>query len=206
MKKNICFVAVVFAFLEICGFDPSQVQAQGQDGDHTINPMSFTKLDAGGNPLPDEAASWVMVRDNVTGLMWEVKQDKDGMQNYDNPNDADNTYTWYDPEDPYPGTSGDGTDIEDFIDDLNNAWFGGSSDWRLPTIKELDSIVDLSIPYPGPCINTTYFPNTQADWYWSSNTLTSYIKYAWGVYFYGGNTYYGNKYSRCYVRAVRDGQ
>jgi hypothetical protein len=36
-----------------------------------------------------------MVRDNVTGLIWEVKQDKDGTPDYANPHDADNIYTWY---------------------------------------------------------------------------------------------------------------
>ena len=66
-----------------------------------------------------------MVKDNVTGLIWEVKQAKDGVKNYDNPHDADNTYTWYDPDDSYPGTPGDGTDTEDFIDALNTAHFGG---------------------------------------------------------------------------------
>lgn len=42
----------------------------GQDGNFTINPPSYTTLDAGGNDLPDDAAAWVMVRDNVTGLIW----------------------------------------------------------------------------------------------------------------------------------------
>ncbi len=40
----------------------------GQDANYTINPFSYTKLDASGNALPDSATSWVMVRDNVTGL------------------------------------------------------------------------------------------------------------------------------------------
>jgi hypothetical protein len=47
----------------------------GQDAQYITNPQSYTKLDASGNDLPDEAASWVMVRDNVTGLIWEVKTD-----------------------------------------------------------------------------------------------------------------------------------
>ncbi|MBW2709452.1 MAG: hypothetical protein JRD04_09275 [Deltaproteobacteria bacterium] len=70
---------------------PSPGQAfYGQDANYTINPPSYTKLDG-------------MVRDNVTGLIWEVKQNKDGTKNYDNPHDADNTYTWYDPD---PATNG----------------------------------------------------------------------------------------------------
>jgi hypothetical protein len=56
--------------------------------------MYYTKLDAAGNDLSDDAASWVMVRDNVTGLIWEVKQNNDGMANYNNVHDTDNTYNW----------------------------------------------------------------------------------------------------------------
>ncbi len=64
----------------------------GQDAQYVTNPRSYTKLDASGNDLPDSAASWTMVRDNVTGLIWEVKQAKDGVKDYSNPHDADNIW------------------------------------------------------------------------------------------------------------------
>jgi hypothetical protein len=190
---------------------PSPGQAlYGQDANYTINPMSYTKLDGSGNALPVSATSWTMVRDNVTGLIWEEKNSKDGAPNYSNPHDADNTYTWYDSNPAtnggYAGTPGDGTDTEDFIHALNSAHFGGYSDWRLPTFKELDSIVNLDIPYPGPTINTAYFPNTVSSLYWSSTTNAYYTVGAWGVNFGYGYDYYGYKYYSNYVRAVRGGQ
>jgi hypothetical protein len=155
----------------------------GQDANYSINPMSYTKLDGNGNELPDEAGSWAMVRDNVTGLIWENKTD-DGTIH-----DKDNKYTWYDPTDPNPGFPGDGTDTKDFIDELNSTHFGGYSDWRLPTIKELGSIVNFDIPYPGLTIDTNFFPNTVSSFYWSSTTNASLTYYAWGLYFGdGGNT------------------
>jgi hypothetical protein len=40
----------------------------GQDGNYNINPKSYIKIDENGNDLADDATSWVMVRDNVTGL------------------------------------------------------------------------------------------------------------------------------------------
>jgi hypothetical protein len=180
----------------------------GQDGNYNINTPSYTKLDGSGNVLPDSASSWSMVRDNVTGLIWEVKRNMDGVKNYDDPHDADNTYTWYD-SDPatnggYAGTAGDGTDTEDFIEELNDDRFGGYSDWRMPTIKELDSIVDLS--RYNPAINTGYFPNTMASFYWSSTTRASYTGYAWNMYFYYGLDNRSTKSSHYYVRAVRGGQ
>src|SRR4030042_4960514 len=47
----------------------------GQDAQYGPNLQSYTKLDENGNDLPDEAAEWVMVQDNLTGLIWEVKTD-----------------------------------------------------------------------------------------------------------------------------------
>lgn len=175
----------------------------GQDAQYGTNLQSYTKLDENGNDLPDEATEWVMVRDNVTGLIWEMKDSKDDTPNYDNPHDADNTYTWYD---GITGIPGDGTDTLDFITALNDANFGGHNDWRLPTIKELSTIVDSSIPYPGPTINTDYFPNTVSDYYWSSTTIAGYPYSAWVVGFYLGDVYYGGKSANFYVRAVRSGQ
>ena len=45
----------------------------GQDAQYTINSPSYTKLDTSGNPVPYTATSWAMVRNNITGLIWEVK-------------------------------------------------------------------------------------------------------------------------------------
>ncbi|MBS3758528.1 MAG: DUF1566 domain-containing protein [Desulfobacterales bacterium] len=178
----------------------------------SVNPMSFTKLDSSGNVLPDSSSEWAMVRDNVTGLIWEVKQDKNEAQNYANPHDADNKYTWYDPN---PETNGGiaGEENEpntlDFITELNNANFGGYSDWRMPSREELRSIVDYSIPYPGPCVDASFFPNTIAPYcsYWSATTRASNPDYAWSMYFSSGNDDNGSKSdSIMSVRAVRGGQ
>ncbi len=68
----------------------------GQDANYSIHPMSYTKLDNNGEALPKKSTQpWVMVRDNVTGLIWEVKTDLDGTPDYSNPHDADNVYIWY---------------------------------------------------------------------------------------------------------------
>ena len=187
----------------------------GQDGNYLINPPSYTKLDAAGNDLPDGAASWVMVRDNVTGLIWEGKQNKDGVKNYADPHDADNTYTWYDsnPETNggYAGTPGDGTDTEDFIKQLNMANFGGYSDWRLPTIKELASVQNLATCVP--TIDTIYFPNTLVQIgesnYWSSSTHASDMDGArarYSDFTFGYGASYGPKSNSRYVIAVRSFQ
>jgi len=178
-----------------------------QDDTYIIRSTSYTKLDASGKPLPDSATSWSMVKDNVTGLIWEMKTNKNGIMNYNDHHDADNTYTWYD-DDPatnggYEGTPNKGKDTKDFINDLNSSKFGGYSDWRLPTLKELSSIVNYNISSPGPTINTTYFPNTQSSFYWTSTPSPGYDYRAWVVGFDDNNSHNYGKYGQYYVRAVR---
>ena len=157
----------------------------GQDGNYIINPPSYTKLDENGNPLSDSAASWTMVKDNVTGLIWEVKTDDDSVH------DKNNKYSWQDAQDV-------------FIPELNNENFGGNSDWRLPNIFELASIANLSKYIPA--IDEQYFKNYMSDFYWSSTTNANYTGHAWGVYFNYGYDYNHSKSSAYYVRAVRSGQ
>jgi hypothetical protein len=128
---------------------------------------------------------WAMVRDNVTGLTWESKyHNREGLsfeQNYDDPHDADNTYTWYDSGNLLnPGDSGFGKNTEIFLATLNQG-FGGYTDWRLPTIKELFYLVDLSIPRYSITSNTylrtdyRFFPHRSPYSpfnYWSSTIPT----------------------------------
>lgn len=186
----------------------------GQDAQYTFNPPSFTKLDSPGNDLPQDAESWATVRDNVTGLIWEVKANQDERTDYANPNDADNVYTWYDSNPDtnggVPGTSGVGSDTEDFINALNSMQFGSFSDWRLPTAKEIALIF---IRYKGisdwPFIDTDYFPNVKLDQYhtfcyWSSTTDPNSPSSAWAFDFADLNGMHDQekRQSNC-VRAVR---
>jgi hypothetical protein len=179
----------------------------GQDASYSINTLAYTKLAAGCKPLPDNATTWAMVLDEVTGLVWEEKHAFDNATNYADPNDADNYYTWYDNNSAANGGNagkpGDGTDTMDFINALNTENYGGYSDWRMPTVKELLSIVDYG--RYGPSINTTYFQNVFS--YRSSTTFADSSDKAWYVYFgYGSAEADSYKYEGMYVRAVRSGQ
>jgi hypothetical protein len=84
---------------------------------------------------------------------------------------------------------------------------GGKTDWRLPNIKELESITDDTRYYPA--IDTSFFPGAYASVYWSSTTIADVPNYAWVVDFYFVNGFVNGTYkdyNDMYVRCVRGGQ
>jgi hypothetical protein len=83
-------VEILIAGLPDTGQTTSYTDTYGEDADYPINPPAYTKLDASGNAV---ATGWVMVRDDVTELIWEVKTDDGGIH------DKDKVYTWQDAQD-----------------------------------------------------------------------------------------------------------
>ena len=203
-----------------------------QGGDTTHNDdsdglagFSYTKLDSSGQPLADQAADyattpWTCVKDNVTGLIWEVKTDDGGLH------DKDDTYTLYNTD---PATNGGVNGVENpsgntcsgwsggntatycntqaYVNRVNAAGLCGAKDWRMPTVKELENLVHYG--RSNPTIDTGYFPNTVSIIsipFWSGSPLADYPDDAWYVDFrdgfVGGN---GRRFSYP-VRLVRSGQ
>lgn len=85
-----------------------------------------------------------------------------------------------------------------YCEGLTLWWY---SDWRLPNLKELLSIVDLS--KFNPAIDTTYF-NVNTSRFWSSTPVASSTSRAWLWSFYGGTniSYLKASYS-AYVLCLR---
>ncbi len=76
------------------------------------------------------------------------------------------------------------------------------SDWRLPDIKELYSIVDQS--QYDPAIDSTVFPNTKSLPYWSYTTFSTISNRSWFVKFKTGEAVgIGKQTGKAYVRCVR---
>ncbi len=168
----------------------------GQDAQYSRNPHSYTKLDENGNDLPDDTTYlWPMVRDNVTGLIWDVKTD-----DVYSIHSKYQYYDWYNAQDV-------------FIATLNKENFGGYSDWRLPTVKELSGIVDRSKFYPEITVNEDYFYHTHTPIsqsyepiFWSSTNIPDNSGVVWGVVFWIGNMQYDIPSYQLSVRAVRGRQ
>ncbi|MFI3156508.1 MAG: DUF1566 domain-containing protein [Methylococcaceae bacterium] len=188
---------------------PNQDAQSGRDVSKNNNGnghagFDFTKISSTGTTLTATATSWSCIKDNVTGLMWEVKTDDNGLH------DKDWRYSWYEPDNTknggfagyqYYGTCGNAgaCDTDTYIKAVNTAGWCGYKDWRIPGEAELHSIVDYS--RNNPAIDTTYFPNTVSTWFWSSSSYSNFGSlYAWFVHFNGG---YDNHIDKSHSYAVR---
>ncbi len=140
------------------------------------------------------------VTDLNTGLVWEKVSD-DGTVH-----DKDNTYTWANAFTGHVAT-------------LNATSFAGHTDWRLPNVRELQSIVNYQSSSPmvssafktncGPGCPATGCSCTASGNYWSSTSSVSSPSRAWFVSFRYGNvdafSSSGSKSVAAFVRAVRGG-
>ncbi len=86
------------------------------------------------------------------------------------------------------------------IDYCENLTLAGKSDWRLPNIKELKSIVDRSRHNPAL---KDGFTKRSTNWFWSSTTYSSDPDDAWLTNFYNGNDGWDHKSNSDSVRCVR---
>ena len=137
------------------------------------------------------------ITDMSTGLMWEKKSADFTIH------DHGNAYMWADA-------------FGAFIGELNaGAGFAGHTDWRIPNVNELLTLVNYQNRNPAVdlAFNTSCAENctvltcscTQVDFYWSSTTYQSASTGAWIVSFFDGGgtqTYKGESF---FVRAVRGG-
>lgn len=179
--------------------------------------FDWTKLTEDGEALADQHATenaetagdstqaWSCVRDNHTGLVWEVKSNDDTQFNYTNLK-----YSWYNPDTTKnagkPGRentddcNGIACNTQAYIQALNTMKLCGSDQWRLPTINEhltlsINDFTDLAM-------DKTYFPHAKNDQYWSSQTFVPRRELAWYFYFSDGSAASALKTTPVYVRLV----
>lgn len=153
---------------------------------------------------------WSCVQDNVTGLLWEVKE-----SDPDHPRYAQQAYTWYN-EDPALNGGAAGMvsspaelcsdspcNSQHYVTWMNEQGLCGFNDWRMPTVSELMSIAVYSKVIPALDVN--YFPNALQPRFFSSQTLAGDPNMAWYVYFSDASVSSTNKSDRSYLRLVRGG-
>ena len=136
------------------------------------------------------------ITDTETGLMW--KRCLEGLEGANCKEGKVETYTW-----------------NEAVERFKNVAYAGYSDWRLPTIDELTTLLHCSKGKnkynecndgsERPTIKQQAFPNTSL-WYWSGSPSADGSDYAWSVYFDYGNSNYGSRSASYAVRLVRGGQ
>jgi len=141
--------------------------------------ISFSSFVDAGGIAGNFSRSNGVVSDSNTNLEWQ--------DDYSDNNNSIKQTTW-----------------QNAIDYCENLNLDGKSDWRLPNLNELTSLVD-DTKY-NPSINEV-FQNSNSNFYWSSTSSNSYDNvYPWFVSFYGGYQYYYTEDTSYYVRCVRAGQ
>ncbi|MEP4891771.1 MAG: DUF1566 domain-containing protein [Aliiglaciecola sp.] len=181
--------------------------------------FDFTKLDAIGDEQDETSPDWSCVRDNTTGLVWEVKTDDSELHG------AEHLFSWYQEElnGGYEGAEGslgltcdnEQCDTELFVAAVNQAGLCNFYDWRLPTHNELLSLVHYG-NVTGTKIDVNYFPYTDDFvtsplWYWTSQPSADGVsddasQTAWAIDFSTGNDNFLNKSTLGKVRLVRGGR
>ena len=169
---------------------------------------------AAGVALGTAATEWACTKDNVTGLTWEVKTTS-GLRS------IVHSYSWFSVAATNGGNPGDvgintcdftlsaygnQCNTQNFITAVNATALCGASDWRLPTQRELRSIIRSGAA--NPAIDSSYFPNTlDRDYYWSASTYAAEPANAWIVSFHDGFTAADFKYYpyNRFIRLVRGG-
>ncbi len=146
------------------------------------------------------------VTDNLTGLMWARNANlaKNAAFNPDWSSVA-GTCTWAQAFDVITNSAGP----------VNGANYGGYSDWRMPNLREMHSIVTLQYCAPSLSDETGTnkwtenhpFTGVKSENYWANTTSASDVTKAWIVYLKSGSMYVMSKTALTqYVWPVRGGR
>ena len=177
-----------------------------------MQPTGMIKVDEQGNELEPSAKKWACVKDWDTGLVWEVKAKANSRQGDNTLYDADDRYTWYQNEkgtfDEVNSQSCYGyksqqiafyCNTQAYVQRINANGYCGFTDWRVPSIPELNTLI--SNDEHQPAINIKYFPNTRSDKYWTSFSPNN--TKAWYVDFLSGNVGSIHFHKPQHIRLVR---
>lgn len=187
----------------VAGFDWSKLAADG-----SLLSIQNGAWQAEGEEV--DGTRWSCIRDNTTGLDWEVKE-----SNPEHPRYGGLTYNWFSSDmTDNGGFSGaemldneqcptSPCNTEHYVAWVNEQGLCGANDWRLPSIRELMSIAVYAKVLPA--LDTDFFPNSPHPRFFTNQTRANDPSLAWYVYFTDATVSSTNKSDRSYVRLVRGG-
>jgi hypothetical protein len=165
--------------LVACDSDAGRSLYQHQDGHRAaIRPMRYSEVPAA---AAGTYARTECVRDDVTGLVWEGKNEVE-------PRSAAAVL-------PY-------ANVAAYVSYVNSIALCGYTNWRVPDIHELQSIVHFGEWNPSQ--DAEWFPNAEARPYWSStSSVVLGTPQNWVIDFYDGEPHRVSHTSSARVRLVR---
>ena len=181
IKTNVTIFGVVGTLSTNAGGSTysAAVPKTGQTNSYQVgDDGAYQKGVAWPNPRFTVQADTNCVTDNLTGLVWAR-----------NANIGGQIMTWY-----------------AAITYCEGLTYGGQTDWRLPNIKELYSLVDLGQNGPGAALPTGHPFTGVGSYYWSSSTYVAATGNGWYLYLTDGGVYANDKAGTRYVWPVRGGQ
>lgn len=167
----------LFAFLLLGSLPLSVLAEQSCDSSKPASaPMSRFK-DGGSGTLVDTQGKKVWLRCTL-GMSWNGSSCEGNSL----------TYSW--------------SGAEAVVAELNAKQAGGHTNWRLPTVDELNGVVEKQCFRPA--INLQAFPFSPEAGFWTATTAEGINPRAWIVHFLHGQQYVANKEQSWRVRPIAD--
>ena len=183
--------------------------------------FDYTKLNQFADEVDDSSEVFSCIRDNVTGLVWEVKSPSSGILPNTTLRDAQNSYYWdigdttTDADSTANTTCPNDTScgLQTYVNAVNAIDFCGGTNWRVPTYTELLGLIDYGKQGQSVLIDTAFFPNMPEPGaienvnlpYWTSQTAAdgTSLSQAYIIDMSNGNDLAYPKENNAYVRLVR---
>lgn len=167
----------------------------------------FVKIAEDGKILKPWQGPWSCVLDTKTNLIWEVKNDKENIH------DFQCSFSWYDGNIGIKNAGScyeiSGIDTNDLVQYTNHEHFCGREGWRVPHEVELRTLVEPSSRPGEPMLATDFFPYAKHSFYWTSEAelglqkfFQKYGKGALGIDFSNGRTLALPYQNNAFVRLV----
>ncbi|MEI8623960.1 DUF1566 domain-containing protein [Pseudoalteromonas sp. B137] len=180
--------------------------------------FDYTKLNEFADEVGDDSSDFTCIRDNVTGLVWEVKSVASGTVPNTSLRDGQNHYYW----DIGNATTVNGKanttcssniscGLQTYVNEVNAIDFCGGTNWRVPAYTELLGLIDYGKQGQNVLIDNTLFPNMAEKSalghlrYWTSQTAAdgTSLSQAYIIDMSDGNDLAYPKENTAYVRLVR---
>lgn len=201
IKRFIISCLIISSLILLAWFNPIAKPSVPQN-------TQFIKLSMEGKILSPWAGPWHCIVDSKTGLTWEVKSRNESMH------DKECSFSWFNGQlgrrnGEYCFANKSSSDTFNIIKSTNMEQRCGLKNWRLPTEKELRSLLSNTQKSGDPHIAMDFFPYSKPESYWTSDHnkelkgFFSYLKTgAVAVNFQDAKSYTLPYQSSLYVRLV----